>query len=82
MKYIRKVDAVKLARGLKEILREMYDDGLTGGFPIARFEEMIVEKYGVDLADAEGVTEAVINTGIVAWSMGSNHFVLSGVDHD
>lgn len=77
MKQITKIDAVKLAIGMQSIILDIAKkEGREARYPIRLFEEQIVERKGVSKKEAERVTEAVINTGIIRWDLSSNSFVL------
>jgi SOS-response transcriptional repressor LexA len=77
MKTITKIEATKLAIGMQSILLDIAkEQGREAKYPIRLFEEMIVKQKAVSKKDAEKVTEAIINTGIIRWELGSNSFVL------
>lgn len=76
MKKLTKIDAVRLATGIQSILLDMYKKHGSAQYPIAEFERLIMESKQVDKESAELVTEKVINTGIIRWSLTDNCFVL------
>ena len=76
MKTLTKVDAIKLATGIQQILLDMAKAGIEPSYPIDNFEHNIVERKQVTRKEAGRVTELVINTGIIRWDLGSNAFVL------
>lgn len=76
MKVITKIDAVKLAQGIQQILLTMIKDGVDPRYPIKEFERLIIESKGVSPTEAERVTEKILNTGIIRWELGRNCFVL------
>lgn len=77
MKTITKIEATKLAIGMQSILLDIAkEQGREAKYPIRLFEDQIVERKRVSKKDAEKVTEAIINTGIIRWELGSNSFVL------
>lgn len=78
---ITKIEAEKLAIGMLQILTSMYADNKENpekgaGYPVAEFERLIMESKGVSRSEAERVTDAVINTGIIRWDMSNNLFVI------
>ena len=74
---ITHIDSVRLASGIQSILLDMKKTGIKEPrFPVARFEEMIQEQHLVSKAEAERVTEKVINTGILRWELFANNFIL------
>lgn len=76
MKKITHINAAQLAIGIQSILLEMYKKQGIAKYPISEFERLIVAGKGVSTEDAERVTEAVINTGIIRWSLSDNCFAL------
>ena len=76
MKVITKIDAVKLAQGIQQILLTMIKDGVDPRYPIKEFERLIIESKGISPTEAERVTEKILNTGIIRWELGRNCFVL------
>lgn len=76
MRKITKIDSVKLACGIQQVLLQMVKDGKDAKYPIGPFEALIMKQHNVPLAEAEKVTEKVINTGIIRWCLNDNCFVL------
>lgn len=74
MNKITKIEAEKLAIGIQKILLDMKVKDPS--YPVKEFERLIMEEKGVSKKDAEKVTEAVINTGILKWEIFANNFVL------
>lgn len=75
MKTITHIDRTKLAFGLQKILLDLAQEGKPARYPIAEFERLITRR-GIPKSEAEKVTEAIIETGILRWELGSNCFVL------
>lgn len=67
---ITKIDAVNLACGLQQILLDKVKKGEDAVLPCQYLEQLVMERHGVSKKEAEKVTEAVINTGILRWEKG------------
>lgn len=76
MKRVVKIEADKLATGIRDILLDMKRAGKEPSYPVKEFERLIMESKGVSKKEAEKVTEAVINTGIIQWEIYGNNFII------
>lgn len=73
---ITKIESVKLAQGLQQILLDMARTSEDPHLPVAWLKDLIVKRKQVDKTEAERVIEAVINTGILRWELGRDALVL------
>lgn len=76
MKTLTKVDAVPLAIGIQKILLDMAKKGNDPKYPVEYFEQMIMDRKQVSRKAAELVTEKILGTGIIRFSIYENCFVL------
>lgn len=78
MKTITRIDANAIAHGLLEILLDMEkkNPDKEPSIPVDYVERMVMETKGVDLEEAKKVTEKVISTGILRWSIFENTLVI------